>query len=460
MPGLPDIFPDYTGVVVPFNIAPLNFEVKNADRCYVRFTSGGTELMHIKGKESIRIPEKRWKKVLYEQKGKTLEVQVCARMKNQKEWSIYNSFEIMVAEDPVDPHIAYRLIEPGYELWGGMGIYQRDLTAFDEKPVIHNSLLDKGCVNCHAFHNYDAGSFMFHVRKENGGTIVVSNGRIEKIDLATSKTIGQGTYPMWHPSGNYIVFSVNNTNQAFHAYQEKKIEVYDRASDLIIYDVRNKKVLVDNRFNEKIYFETFPAWSPDGKWLYMCRAEAKEMPFEYQKTKYGIYRIAFDPETGRLADSLETVFDPVKHNKSASFPRISPDGRYLLYTLADCGAFPIWHKEADLRMIDLATGDDVDTEIMNSDDVESYHSWSSNGRWIIFSSRRMDGRYTRFYISRFDQQGKMHKPFLLPQKDPRFYTYFLKSYNIPEFIRTEIKITPYQIEHTVKLSPVTAVSVK
>ncbi len=444
--GLPDIFPDYTGIVIPYNIAPLNFEVKGAKQCYARFLSGDVELLSVKGKNEIRIPERKWKKMLAGQKGKTIKIQLFVCSGNQQEWRVYDPFEIQVSEEAVDSHITYRLIEPGYELWNEMGIYQRDLTSFEEKVIVHNSRLDKGCVNCHSFHQYDPNRFMLHVRKKGGGTLIAEDNKLEMVSLSTPKTIGNGTYPMWHPSGNYIVFSTNTTNQSFYAFQDQKVEVYDRASDLIFYDVRNKKVLVDDRFNEKVWWETFPAWSPDGKQLYMCRAESKDMPFEYKDLKYGIYRISFDPSTGVLGDSLETVFNEKESGKSASFPRISPDGRYLLYTLADCGTFPIWHKEADLKMIDLVSGREVDMDPVNSPDVESYHSWSSNGRWVIFSSRRTDGRYTRFYLSFFDKEGKIHKPFVLPQKDPRFYTRFLKSYNIPEFTNGETQVTPYQIE--------------
>ena len=96
--------------------------------------------------------------------------------------------------------------------------------------------------------------------------------------------------------------------------------------------------------------------------------------------------------------------------------------------------FPIWHKDADLVMIDLESGRRVDMSAANSADVDSYHSWSSNSRWIIFSSRRMDGLYTRPYICHIDANGKASKPFALPQREGQFYDRFLKSYNIPEFV--------------------------
>ena len=78
----------------------------------------------------------------------------------------------------------------------------------------------------------------------------------------------------------------------------------------------------------------------------------------------------------------------------------------------------------------------------NSPDVDSFHSWSSNSRWFVFSSRRMDGNYTRPFIAYFDKNGKAHKPFVIPQEDPEWNILLLKSYNVPELSRDAVTISP------------------
>lgn len=186
--------------------------------------------------------------------------------------------------------------------------------------------------------------------------------------------------------------------------------------------------------------ETFPAFSPDGKEVYFCTAPARKMPMEYKSLKYALCRVGFDENTGQLLEQVDTLYNPAVAGGSASFPRISPDGKYLLYTEAACATFPIWHAEADLKMIRLADKVEMDTSALNSDDTESYHSWSSDGRWVLFSSRRLDGRYTRLFIAAVDENGRFGKPFLLPQEDPEQNTLRMKSYNIPEFIRGEVKL--------------------
>ena len=106
----------------------------------------------------------------------------------------------------------------------------------------------------------------------------------------------------------------------------------------------------------------------------------------------------------------------------------------MLLTLARFGTFPIWHREADLWLLDLESGAIRAVDELNSDEADSYHSWSSGGAWVVFSSRRIDGRYTRLFLSHFDGNGHFSKPFLLPQEDPDMNQLRLKSYNIPEFI--------------------------
>ena len=106
----------------------------------------------------------------------------------------------------------------------------------------------------------------------------------------------------------------------------------------------------------------------------------------------------------------------------------------MLLTVARFGTFPIWHQEADLWLLDMESGEARPALELNSEEADSYHSWSSGGNWVVFSSRRLDGRYTRLFLSHFDGEGHFSKPFLLPQENPEDNQLRLKSYNIPEFI--------------------------
>lgn len=440
----PAIFPDYTDVTVPYNIAPMNFKFPGAKRIRAQVSQGNNLLFDIKGDSVVEFPLDDWAKVLRNNVGKELSVVLTAWTTANPDGVRYKPFVIRVSSDDIDPWIAYRLIPPGYELWKRMGIYQRNITCFDEEAIIKNDQNNGGCVNCHNFCGYSPDTWMFHARGEGGGTIVTYKGVSRKVAIDKLGPQKGATYPAWHPSGRYIAFSSNVTRQNFYGISRDKIEVFDTESDIIVYDVMKNTVTADPRFNGKKNWETFPTFSPDGKYLYYCvgtvpviNNSGNNKPTYYLDLKYALCRVPFDEATGKFGESVDTVYSVYRKGGSVSFPRISPDGRYLLYTLADCATFPIQHVEADLKMLDLETGRDIDTKILNSDFTDSYHSWSSNGRWIVFSSKRVDGRYTRLFFSHCDKYGNFTKPFMLPQENPDQNTERIYAYNIPEFIKAK-----------------------
>ncbi len=437
--ALPPIYPDYAGVTVPCNIAPLNFKIRGAERIRAEFVAGGEARFVAEGRKgAIDIPPKKWRALLAD--ADVAEVRVSAWSAAEPEGVRYAPFRIIVSPEPIDERIAYRLIEPGYEGWLQMGIYQRDLTNFDEDVLVDNSVNSTGCVNCHSFRDYSPDEMLFHARGKSGGTVFVRDGRMKKVDLASTPPLRQGVYPMWNPRGRYVAFSTNDTAQSFFGGHGQPIEVYDQSSDLMICDTETGRMLTDERFFSDARWETFPAWSPDGATLYFCSAEPRSMPLDRESVRYDLLRAEFDFATGALGERVDTLYDSRTAGGSVSFPRVSPDGRYLMYTRADYGTFPVWHAEADLAVMDLRDGSEVDASALNSDEAESCHAWSSSGRWVVFASRREDGRYTRLYLASVSPDGEFGKPFLLPQRNPDQNAWRLKSYNVPEFVRGEVRL--------------------
>ncbi len=449
-----NINPDYSSVFIPPNIAPLNFKVLSGGDAYlVRISNrSGDEIIIKSGNGNIIIPENRWHKLLRQSGAGELMTDIF--IKKDGRWEKFNTIKNFITRDSIDRFLAYRLIEPGYVIWKKMGIYQRDLEDFTESPVMLNSLSGNNCMNCHNFCMNNGNTMMFHMRGSNSGTIIFKNDTLRKVNTRTEKTISAGVYPAWHPSGNYIAFSVNNISQTFHSLPGKRIEVYDTLSDIIIYDVRKNAIFTSAIISDPDMLETFPSWSPGGDELYFCRA--KRLPSgQYQQVRYDLYRIAFNQVNCTFGTKIDTVISIADKGKSISFPRVSPDGKFILYCLSDYGSFSIWHPESDLWLADLINGKISKPEI-NSNTSESYHSWSSDGRWIVFSSRRDDGLYTRPYFSWFDSLGVAHKPFLLPQKDPDFYSEITKSFNVPEMVRSKIGLNPRKIARQIqRIQPMT-----
>jgi len=444
---LPHIEPDYINVTIPPNIAPMNFTIKEQGNHFIVVAESGKGDYEIRVKSrngQVRFPMKRWKRMLRKSTGDKIFIKIISQ---EKEKNIeYEPFHMFVATEPVDPYLAYRLIYPGYYCWSTLRIVQRCVEDFSEKSIIENQVLDMNCINCHSFCNNRSDRFMVHVRGSKGGTYIVYDGKIERKDLKTDPMPGSATYPAWHPSGRYIAFSSNQVRQTFYAHYSKSIEVFDLVSDIIIYDMgKNSIAMVHDAEDTTKYLETFPCWSNDGRYLYFCRTpqnieEPWRDPEKMKLLKYSLVRISFNPETGSHG-RVEMVYDAASEGKSVSYPRVSPDGNFLVFTLADFGTFLNWHREADLYMIDLQSGKLKKLDI-NSEETESWHEWSSNGRWLIFSSKRLDGRSTRPFISYFDSGGNTGKPFVLPQKNPEKYFYMLESFNLPQPVNAKLKVGP------------------
>ena len=439
----PEIFPDYVDVTIPPNIAPLNFKLKDACVEARAILECGPEKLEIKtGKDAcFVIPASGWKRLLRAASGNHLNVTVQAFVND--EWIAYAPFIIKVAKEPVDGWLAYRLIEPGYELWNRMGIYQRNLENYTENAIIENKMSGNNCMNCHSFCMQNPDRMLFHQRALHAGTYILTDGDIEKLDTKTERTISALVYPAWHPSGRYVAFSTNDTKQDFHLSDANRVEVFDNRSDVVVYDVEKHEIVTAPHLSSEENMETFPAFSSDGRRLYFC--SACRMPESYRKIRYNLQSIAFDPEKRSFGQTIDTLYNANEEGRSAKLPRVSPDGRFLMYTVSDYGNFSIWHKDADLRLLDMLTGKTDSLLQVNSNDVESYHSWSSNSRWFVFSSRRDDGLYTRPYICYLGANGVPGKPFLLPQKETDYYERSLFSFNIPELIRGKIKVDTYKL---------------
>ena len=449
------LFPDYAEVTIPTNIAPLNFRLENPHTAAYALLRVGDKQVQVKERKGqFTIPASDWKELIGEAGGQTLTIQLFAQ---DAEWLAYPTCSLHIAAEPIDPYIAYRLIEPGYELWNQMGIYQRQLASYAQTPIMENKYSDQNCMNCHSFCMQDPDRFLFHMRDKHAGTYLIQGDKIEKLNTKTDQTLSALVYPSWHPSGRYVAFSVNQTQQSFHANDRNRVEVFDKASDVVVYDVERHEVVTSTLLDRDSVFETFPTFSPDGRTLYFCSAQAQTMPVDFKQVKYSLCSIGFDPEQRSFSSQVDTLYSAVEGGLSASFPRVSPDGRWLLYTLSGYGNFSIWHKDADLYLADLQTKVSIPLTAVNSDDVESYHSWSSNSRWFVFSSRRENGLYTAPYIAYLSPDGQVGKPFLLPQASPDYYDLTLRSFNIPELVKGPVQVDRQELIRMSKYGKPTAI---
>jgi hypothetical protein len=441
---LPIIEPDYSDIILPPNIAPTNFVIKEDGLAYaVEIASEHGDAIHILSTSStIRIPPKQWKNLLDINREKSLRMTIFVQ-KKQGEWSSFSPIENYIANDSIDTHLVYRIIPPTYQSYDKMRIYQRDLQNYDERTIVYNKSMGNNCVNCHSFHNYNPDRMILHMRGGKVGTsmMMLYDGDILKID--TSTPFNKATsYRSWHPNGEIIAFAFNDVRQLFHSMGENR-DVFDLASDLILYNVKTRTITTSAKICTEERMETYPEWSPDGKYIYFCSApgldyyDTSEHP--YKQMRYDLMRIAYDVENNEWGD-VEPILLASEHGQSVAHAKPSPDGKYILLCLSDYSYFPLYRPESDLYLLDTQTNDFWSVDELNSDFAESYHCWSSNGRWVVFSSKRRDGICTDPYFSYFDVNGKFSKPFLLPQNDPAYHKSLFRVYNIPEFVNGPINV--------------------
>ena len=437
----PVLEPDYSGVTIPKNIAPMNFTIlEDGTSFVVRAVSSAGYSFTLKSSDGIvQFPLKLWKKLLADSQGGQIEIEVISENK-EKKFQKYNPVCMRVVDDPVDPYLCYRLLYPGYESWVEMKIVQRSTEDFRESSIFENQLLKGNCVNCHSFKQNQPDRFLLHVRGSLGGTYFVDGEKITRTALRTENMPANAVYPSWHPSGKFVAFSSNKTVQSFHMYTDKNIEVSDMYSSMFLYDVEKNGMSGLPKDDTIKYMETFPCWSPEGDYLYYCRTIQVKEGYDFKSVKYNLVRRSFDPATSFFGKA-ELVFNASEMNKSVSFPSISPDGKSLVFTLHNYGTFSIWHREADLYLLNLENMK-ADRMSLNSSETESWHSWSSNGKWIVFSSKRGDGLTARPYFAYFGTEDSVGNPFVLPQEDPSLYKRMEKTFNRPELVTGKIETGP------------------
>lgn len=453
-----NIYPDYRDITIPCNIAPLNFMVMDScEKCLVEVTSpsGDAWVLQGDGDGKVIFPLEDWKGLLSRSLSDTL--RVTTYLKRGK-WSRQASFHWVVSPDSIDPLMTCRLIEPSYRVYGDLTITSFDLERNSYRHVVENSALrgDKSganqcCMNCHSQQKNGSGNSLFHYRGKHGGMVLTYDGKSRIINTKVGDLFASTTYVAWHPTLPLIAFSINEVGQCFPSHSSAKVEIMDSRSDLVLYDIEKDEISYITKTYDKM--ETFPCWSGDGSKLYYATSDSL-LPHisQYKKMKYDIACIDFDADSMRFGEP-RIVCNLSAQGKSAAQPKVSPDGKFLVFAVSEYGCSPYRHADCDLYQLNVATGEVRTLSEINSLESDYYHDWSSNGKWMLFSSRREDGNYARPLFAHCDSTGHFSKPFQIPHADPAFDRYLLKSYNVPEFAQVEPSMTPTEFYDLLEQEP-------
>jgi len=455
----PRLDPDYTALVIPPNIAPLNFRIREpGESFHLRVTSERAGQLDVDCPDgTCRFDPGDWRDLLAGSRGDRILYEVFARDATGS-WTRYDEFANTVAPEPIDSYIVFRQLLPNKRISSIRGIFQRSLESFDREALVTLRDGTFTCFNCHTFHQQDPNRFLIHIRGKHAGMLLYDNGETHKINTRREPMFRPLAYASWHPDGRHIAATINMFAGEFPGTAERYyFQAIEKRGDLVVYDVQDNTISTSPPIFNNEYIETHPYWSYDGQYIYFVRGRdaALETHRDMAATRFDMVRISYDVATDTWGE-IETVMAYSQVGKSCAYPRPDMSGRYVLHVLSDRSTYPIHQQSSDLYLLDLETSQYHRLDQTSSDRSESYPKWSSNGRWISFLSNRRDGMSALPHFAYFGADGTAHKAFLLPQEDPAWYDTFTDTYNILELVTSRVEVDPFELAAAMQEPPLQA----
>lgn len=372
--------------------------------------------------------------------------------------------EIRISQDPVGAPIFYRDVplmpvetEPG--TIQPLSPYAVRLVKWRVRSVseAQGKVVMEGlpvCANCHSFSGDGRvmGMDLDGLRRNKGRYFLAGVGRevnVRNQDVIqwTSEqgrlenAIRVGFMSQVSPAGDAVVTTVDTPGSTSSNYyvanftDYRFLQVFFPTRGRLAWYSRASGVLKPlPGADDPAYVHFGAVWSPDGKSLVFARARAQDPnpagsaaarfandPNELQ-IRYDLYRIPFNGGQGGVAEPIEGASN---NGMSNTFPKVSPDGRWLVFVQSRNGQ--LMRPDSQLYIVPAAGGKarrmNCNTALMNS-----WHSFSPNGRWMVFSSKARSP-YTQMYLTHIDEDGKDTPPILIENA-----TAANRAVNLPEFV--------------------------
>ncbi len=369
-----------------------------------------------------------------------------------------DSILFYISADSVAAQIFYRLVPLPFKFarenlekvsWhlGSISSTETTQPALENLPV---------CGNCHSF-TPDGKQLAMDIdaRDEKGAytitpfkarTAITEKNIINWSDFQQGK-FTYGLLSQISPDGRYVVSTLKDCEIFVDRHDLEYSQLFFPFKGILVcYDIQTRKYAELAGANDTNYVQSNPAWSPDGKYLYFARSKAAHFEesgimhgsmatnhevynrfvqrFLDRETlfRFDIYRIPFNQGQGGAAEPLKGASG---NGRSNYFPKISPDGKWVVFCQAE--SFMLLQKDSKL-MIMPAEGGEPRALQCNSPNMNSWHSWSPNGKWLVYASKQ-NGPYTQLYLTHIDENGADSPPVRL-----EYLNLPERAANIPEFV--------------------------
>jgi tetratricopeptide (TPR) repeat protein len=317
----------------------------------------------------------------------------------------------------------------------------------------HSRLLLEGmptCANCHSFSADGKTLAMDLDGPQNDKGLYAIAPITQDVSIGTERVIEWSAFrkdlpgsrvgfmSQVSPDGKYVVTTVNRSDYVANFKDYRFLQVFFPTRGMLAWYSRTSgEMRLLPGADDPRYVQTSAVWSPDGKYLVFARAEARDAypggramasfandPNETQ-IRYDLYRIAFNGGAGGIA---EPIAGGSRNGMSNSFPKISPDGRWLVFVQARNGQ--LMRPDSQLY-ITPAAGGVARRMTCNTPLMNSWHSFSPNGRWMVFSSKSTSP-YTRMFLTHIDEDGRDSPAIRIENA-----TAANRAVNLPEFVNVE-----------------------
>jgi tetratricopeptide (TPR) repeat protein len=404
-----------------------------------------------------RPSEERWRQIKQRSAERDVEISIAGVSAKQAEAVLSSGrVHMRTSQDPVGDSLFYREVPLPFltAVQDPSRIRWRYGTIDEENgpPIVLQNL--PVCGNCHSF--ADNGSILgldvdYGNDKGAYGILPVSQHMVmndEKIITWADykREDGELTFGLLSrisPTGRYVVSTVKDRS-VFVAIPDLMISqlFFPIKGILVIYDRDTKTFAALPGADDPQYVQTNAVWSPDGKEIVFARAkafraehleqqnsalvDAKDVPeFTVQKQpfRYDLYRIPFNGGRGGTAEPVDGAS---QDGMSNYFPKYSPDGKWIAFCKSQ--SYMLLQPDSELWIVPAAGGAARRLRY-NTPRMNSWHSWSSNSRWLVFSSK-VNGPYTQLFLTHIDESGNDTPPVLLER-----FTSPDRAANIPEFVK-------------------------